>query len=109
MGNIMLAAGKPGSVATVSGWGNQSTITDDFPNMLQKVQVPLVSNEVCNSTEAYGGQVQNTEMCAGLAQGGKDSCQGDSGGPLVIRQNGDYVQAGIVSWGDGCAQPNKYG
>lgn len=107
--NIMLAAGKPGSVATVSGWGNQSTITDDFPNMLQKVQVPLVSNEVCNSAGAYGGQVQNTEMCAGLAQGGKDSCQGDSGGPIVIRQNGDYVQAGIVSWGDGCAQPNKYG
>ena len=107
--NTMLEAAKPGQQASVSGWGNTSTTGEEFPQELRNVEVPIVSNEVCNSAEAYGGQIKNTEMCAGFAKGGKDSCQGDSGGPLVVRENGEFVQAGVVSWGDGCAQPNKYG
>jgi secreted trypsin-like serine protease len=49
-------------------------------------------------------------ICAGLAEGGRDSCQGDSGGPLVAfdRYNCPY-QIGIVSWGAGCAQERNYG
>ncbi|KAI5625988.1 hypothetical protein C0J50_14435 [Silurus asotus] len=42
-------------------------------------------------------------MCAGYYQGGKDTCQGDSGGPLVTKQGAVWVQAGITSWGRGCA------
>ena len=106
---VMEQSGSAGVNAMVSGWGNMSTTGDDFPNKLMKVEVPLVSNQVCNSAEAYGGQVASTELCAGLAQGGKDSCQGDSGGPLVIKHNNAWVQAGVVSWGDGCAVANKYG
>lgn len=45
-------------------------------------------------------------FCAGFTQGGKDSCQGDSGGPIVDSSN---TVVGIVSWGDGCAQPNAPG
>lgn len=45
-------------------------------------------------------------FCAGLAEGGKDSCQGDSGGPIVDTSN---TVIGIVSWGEGCAQPNYSG
>jgi secreted trypsin-like serine protease len=48
-------------------------------------------------------------ICAGYAQGGKDSCSGDSGGPLMVPDGQGWMQAGIVSWGDGCAEPNKYG
>ena len=97
-----------GTDLVVSGWGTLS-YGGQAPEKLMEVTVPFVTNEVCNSSEAYGGQVQDTEMCAGFKEGGKDSCQGDSGGPLVFQRNGEFVQVGVVSWGDGCAAENKYG
>lgn len=38
-------------------------------------------------------------------QGGIDTCQGDSGGAMIC----DNVIKGIVSYGKGCAKPNKPG
>lgn len=71
---------------------------------LQKVTVPIVSREDCNSK--YSGAVTEGMICAGFTEGGKDSCQGDSGGPLTD-PSGTLI--GIVSWGQGCALPNYPG
>lgn len=93
-----------------SGWGTTSEGSYALPNLLNKVEVPLVSTAECNAATAYGGDITDRMMCAGLPQGGKDSCQGDSGGPLFVKQaSGDFLLVGVVSWGEGCARPNKFG
>jgi len=99
---------KAGTMMTVSGWGTLSS-GGQMPDKLMEVKVPYVTNETCNDASAYGGQVQDTEMCGGYKEGGKDSCQGDSGGPLVIPHDNGYMQVGVVSWGEGCAAADKYG
>ncbi|TQV88172.1 trypsin-like serine protease [Aliikangiella coralliicola] len=105
---VMNSIGSPGNVVTVSGWGDL-TQGGSGPDVLNEVDVPVVSNATCNQPASYNGQIINSMLCAGLAQGGQDSCQGDSGGPLVGNFGGDYYSVGVVSWGHGCAQPNKYG
>ncbi|XP_024128740.1 transmembrane protease serine 9 isoform X2 [Oryzias melastigma] len=93
----------------VTGWGNiASGVSLPAPQTLQEVQVPIVGNRQCKCN--YGASsITDNMMCAGLLEGGKDSCQGDSGGPLVIKQNNRWIQAGVVSFGVGCAQPNYPG
>ena len=74
------------------------------------VMVPTITNDDCNIKEAYDGRVTHSMLCAGYpGEGGKDSCTGDSGGPLVCDENGQAVLAGVVSWGDSCAKPDKPG
>jgi secreted trypsin-like serine protease len=101
--------------AVVTGWGSTEPVRaaqrhrsgeHTAPSRLRKVDVPLVSREVC--TAAYGSLAPD-QICAGYPQGGKDSCQGDSGGPLVVKSGGQYRQQGVVSWGVGCAAANAYG
>lgn len=107
-----LEAGVDDSLAdvTVIGWGDtEDPVSPTYPSILREVNLPYVSNTVCNSSVALNGQVNANMMCAGAAAGGIDSCQGDSGGPLVFQDAGIWYQAGIVSWGYGCAEPNKYG
>lgn len=88
--------------ATVTGWGTLQEGASGIPTKLHQVTVPFVDQEKCNTD--YQGQLQDKVMfCAGV--GGKDSCQGDSGGPLVRRKGDQWFQYGIVSWGNGCAQP----
>ena len=96
-----------GANSTVLGWGvDESGSTSD---VLKKVDVPVTADADC--TASYQDQFDPTSMvCAGLAEGGKDSCQGDSGGPLTaVKADGTRKIIGIVSWGQGCAEPNFYG
>jgi hypothetical protein len=74
---------------------------------LKQVDVPIVAQPACQ--KVYGeDKITAANFCAG--QDGKDSCQGDSGGPLfVVNDAGEQLQAGVVSWGIGCAKQGYYG
>lgn len=88
-----------GAVGTVSGWGEtQDPGVRD--TQLRAVQLPIVARQRCNLTYQFLGGIDGTMICAGYAEGGRDSCFGDSGGPLVAA-NG--LQMGVVSWGVECA------
>lgn len=98
-----------GTLTTVAGWGDTtaSSLTTNYPVTMNEVEVPVVSKETCQSS--YGSQITDSMICAGYDAGGKDSCQGDSGGPLFVPNGSGYAIVGIVSNGNGCAQPYYYG
>jgi secreted trypsin-like serine protease len=115
-----------GTLATVTGWGTLQPISSDghdvktseivqpddpryFTDDLMQVEIPLVSEEVCQRSYP-GSKIDHRVICAGLPEGGKDSCQGDSGGPLVAKAaDGEFKQIGIVSFGRQCAVKDGYG
>ncbi|XP_053721948.1 prostasin [Synchiropus splendidus] len=110
--DTLFPAGMP---CYVTGWGN---IRNDVPlqgiGTLQEVQVPIISRHSCQDMYLVNPSEQvdilYDMICAGYQEGAKDSCQGDSGGPLVCQMvNGTWVQAGVVSFGLGCAEANKPG
>ncbi len=100
----------PGATATVLGWGLLSE-GGSLSDVLQEVEAPVVSNIACNAAGVLNGAVTSNMLCAGvLDSGGLDACQGDSGGPLVVPDGqGGWRLAGIVSWGIGCALPQRPG
>lgn len=97
--------------STTLGWGTTSE-GGSLAKTLMEVTIPLVTTEKCLT--AYPDEINDSMICAGLDEGGKDSCQGDSGGPLIVQTLNDaqenvQILVGVVSWGAGCARPNKYG
>ncbi|KAL4685732.1 hypothetical protein H8959_001329 [Pygathrix nigripes] len=107
----------PGTPCWVSGWGS---LRPGVPlpewQLLQGVRVLLLDSPTCNHLYHVGAEVPLAEpivlpgsLCASYPQGHKDTCQGDSGGPLTCLQSGTWVLVGTVSWGKGCALPNRPG
>mmetsp|Transcript_10574 Transcript_10574/g.17808 ORF Transcript_10574/g.17808 Transcript_10574/m.17808 type:complete len:322 (+) Transcript_10574:1181-2146(+) len=92
---------------TVIGFGATSE-GGDGSNILQEVKVQAVPHSTCVSQ--YGKDIKRAiHLCAGVSGGGKDSCQGDSGGPIFEFENGEPIQVGVVSFGEGCARENFAG
>ena len=98
---------QPGDDSTVIGWGRLSEGGQASPT-LQEVTIPIVSNQICD--DVYTNLTSNM-ICAGVDRGGLDSCQGDSGGPLMVQESPQsaWQQAGVVSFGIGCARQNILG
>lgn len=103
-----------GLTGVVVGWGVTSEDASATPDELQEVSLPIVANEECNAafnaySWSYDDPVTANMICAGPMEGGRDACYGDSGGPLMVFHNGAWRLAGIVSWGEGCAEPGLFG
>ncbi len=112
----------PGNAnAVVTGWGTINT-DNDRPHHLQQLNVPVISHAQCKDAYdsglldgLFGIDIEEDSMlCAGFSEEGKDSCYGDSGGPLMILDPdnpgpGEYKQIGVVSFGKGCGVKDAYG
>ncbi|XP_055991078.1 serine protease 33-like [Sorex fumeus] len=100
----------PGTLCWVTGWGDVSQ--DEAlpqPLQLQEVDVLTVSPQVCRQQYAPERIAQDM-LCAGAPRGRKGFCEGDSGGPLVCQlASGSWVQAAVVSFSKGCAEPGAPG
>ncbi|XP_063597271.1 serine protease nudel-like isoform X4 [Penaeus indicus] len=92
---------------TVAGWGTQieGEIQSKSDTMME-VDVPILGS----CLNSFPGYSDESLICAGYKEGMKDACAGDSGGPLMCYGDTEgWVQAGIVSFGRGCARPNEPG
>ncbi|KAL3278572.1 hypothetical protein HHI36_016118 [Cryptolaemus montrouzieri] len=99
-----------GKDAVVAGWGRtgENALTS---NTLQKVTLPVWTQEQCRNSDYGERKISENMFCAGFPAGKQDSCRGDSGGPLHMNniKNGVMEIIGLVSWGRGCARPNLPG
>ena len=100
------AAFAEGQAVSVAGWGNLSADGEEFPQRLHSVDLNVSNFASCSN--AYGG-LPDSNICASVPDGSKDSCQGDSGGPLIARTENGPVQIGVVSFGEGCASATHPG
>ncbi|XP_027511218.1 transmembrane protease serine 5 [Corapipo altera] len=98
-----------GTQCWVSGWGYTTPDQAQVAGTLKEALVPLIGTRRCNSSCMYPGELTARMLCAGYPRGQVDACQGDSGGPLVCWDGSTWRLVGIVSWGQGCAEPNHPG
>ncbi|XP_056365615.1 transmembrane protease serine 5 [Oenanthe melanoleuca] len=98
-----------GTPCWVSGWGSTTPGQAQMAGTLKEALVPLIGTRRCNSSCVYKGELTGRMLCAGHLQGRVDACQGDSGGPLVCWDGSTWRLVGVVSWGQGCAEPNHPG
>jgi uncharacterized repeat protein (TIGR01451 family) len=98
----------PGTVARVAGWGDTRNYGPSlYPGTIFQTTVPIMAGAACAPAYDYPdnpNSITPAMLCAGLPEGGRDTCFGDSGGPLMVGDRaGGAVQAGITSFGTGCA------
>ncbi|KAG8038938.1 hypothetical protein G9C98_003245 [Cotesia typhae] len=103
------------AIAAGWGWLGEDRSKYKRTDVLQKVAVNVVNNEICKEwykVEGKKTRVEPQQMCAGYESGGRDACWADSGGPLMVKnflKKEGTIVVGIVSSGVGCARPRLPG
>ncbi|KAJ8942833.1 hypothetical protein NQ318_022848 [Aromia moschata] len=86
-----------GSIGLMSGWGATSEAASTISATLQRVNLNIITNAVCQNS--FGSIIIESIICtSGIGSVG--ACGSDSGGPLVVSN----AQVGVVSFGSsrGC-------
>jgi hypothetical protein len=94
----------PGVMAWLTGYGLTKVSPPTVPTVLQKLQIPIVSNAQASTVWQ---SIAPSDMMAGYLNGNKDACNGDSGGPLIVPVDNEFKIGGLVSWGS--SNCNTYG
>ena len=95
----------PGKLMRIIGWG--TTESAAFSPELREADVPIVSDAQCGA--AYGALFDaSLAVCAANSTAPyHDACGADGGGPLLATDaDGLYATVGVVSTGNGCANPS---
>ncbi|MFN2344056.1 MAG: trypsin-like serine protease, partial [Desulfonatronovibrio sp.] len=120
---------SPGKIGTVIGWGNTIPYGDLTSEILLQVDLPVIDDdqvmqvmldyernhleegeEEPEYTPEILKKLKHGMFGAGYLYENKDSGQGDSGGPFMIQdEQGNWVLAGLVSWGFEDAAQGAYG
>ncbi|KAK3921915.1 Serine protease snake, partial [Frankliniella fusca] len=111
--------GIRGEPLIATGWGHTEQL-GERSQVLQKVVLNSVDQPTCNSlysadastSSLSKGIVADSQLCAGILDGGRDTCQGDSGGPLQVTSHDNqcvFHLVGITSFGKVCAARNSPG
>ncbi|KAM3835752.1 vitamin K-dependent protein C isoform 2-T2 [Vipera latastei] len=92
----------------VTGWGSQSANSKkNFSSVLNFIEIPVASRNDC--IHSMWNSLTDNMFCAGIPGDIRDSCHGDSGGPMVVKFKNTWFLLGLVSWGEGCGDPNNFG
>ncbi|XP_075216411.1 venom protease-like [Lycorma delicatula] len=95
-----------------AGWG-RTDYAGPRSSILLKVDLDYLAVRDCTNTSelrvAPRGLEEETMICAGVLEGGRDTCSGDSGGPLFLPKTSIqppcilHTQLGVTSFGKQCA------
>ena len=96
-------------IASIAGWGRTEKGT--VSRHLLYANMSIVDWEQCRQKNSNLGSIITTQQLCAIqtdnATRPTDTCQGDSGGPLIQYYNNyrNFIQTGITSFGEGCAEP----
>ena len=93
-----------------SGLATRSILVN-IPNTAEEcqfVRVPAITNVDCNGyyDNTPNDPIIDDSMICSDSSDEKGSCTGDEGGPYICNINKKAVLVGVISWSNGCADPN---
>ncbi|KAM6127538.1 vitamin K-dependent protein C [Phoenicopterus ruber ruber] len=98
---------RSGKQMVVTGWGSTSDVNNNYSTFLSYIEIPIVPRNECARAMRFA--ISDNMLCAGSLGDKKDSCSGDSGGPMITKYKDTWFLVGLVSWGEGCGQKEKFG
>ncbi|KAL4237201.1 Enteropeptidase [Mactra antiquata] len=104
---------SPLDICFVTGYGVSNMThyyTTITPRYLRQVKTKIIDQQLCETMYSYKSIITDSMLCAGYTSGGMDTCKGDSGGGLMCQnEDGRWLLAGVISWGDLCGSRNRPG